>query len=144
MATLADVNAQGVIGSRPAPAIAGRTYYSTDTGQIWYDTGTSWVNVSPAATAGLVAAIQDSAYVYAPDTGAANAYLMALSVAPTLVAGSQVLFMALHANTGASTLAVNGGAAVAIKKQGTVALAGGEIAAGQMIRLTYDGTNFQM
>ncbi len=90
------------------------------------------------------AQLQQSAAIYAADTGAANAYVVAFSPAPTLAAGSRVLFKALHANTAASTLAVNGGAAKAITKSGTTALAGGEIAAGQIMQVVYDGTQFQI
>jgi hypothetical protein len=42
-------------------------------------------------------------------------------------------------------MAVNGGSPIAIYKQGgMVALAAGDIVSGQMVRLGYDGTNFQM
>lgn len=89
-------------------------------------------------------AIQQEKYVYAADTGAANAYAVTLSPVPTIVAGSEVVFKAANANTGASTLAVNGGTATAITKNGTTALASGDIAAGQIITAKYDGTQWQM
>jgi hypothetical protein len=89
-------------------------------------------------------AIQQQSYLYAADTGAANAYAVSLSPAPTLAAGSCVVFKATNANTGASTLAVNGGTATPIKKNGSTALASGDIAAGQIAVVVYDGTNFQL
>ena len=52
--------------------------------------------------------------------------------------------MAGAAQAARCQVAVNDGAAVPITKQGTVALAGGEIAAGQIIRAIYDGVNFQI
>jgi hypothetical protein len=56
-----------------------------------------------------------------------------------------VSFLAANTNTAASTLAVNGGTAIAIKKWGgAAALTGGEIVAGQLVRVVFDGTNFQM
>jgi hypothetical protein len=88
--------------------------------------------------------IQQQAYTYASDSGTANAYAVTLSPAPTIVAGSVVVFKATNANTGASTLAVNGGTATAIKKNGSTALASGDIAAGQVVEVVYDGTNFQI
>lgn len=88
--------------------------------------------------------VQQEKYTYGPDTGAANAYAVALSPVPTLVAGSVVVFKSLNANTGASTLAVNGGSAKAIKKNVSSALASGDILAGQIVVVVYDGTNFQM
>jgi hypothetical protein len=88
--------------------------------------------------------IQQQAFTYAADTVAANACAVSLSPSPSLTAGSIVVFKATNANTGASTLAVNGGSAIAIKKQGTTALSAGDIAAGQIVAVGYDGTNFQL
>lgn len=48
-----------------------------------------------------------------------------------------------NANTGASTININGLGAIAIKKSVTTALAAGDILAGGIYDLTYDGTNFQ-
>lgn len=97
--------------------------------------------VTPLAS---TASVQQSSALFAVDTGSANAYAVALSPAPTLVAGSAVLFKAVHANTGASTLAVNGGSAIAIVKAGATPLAGAEISAGQIALVIYDGTSFQL
>jgi hypothetical protein len=89
--------------------------------------------------------IQQEAYTYAADTGTANAYAVAYTPAPTLVAGSAGSFKAANACTGASTLAVNGGTPIAIKKNGnSTALASGDIAANQIIDWTYDGTVIQI
>jgi hypothetical protein len=97
-----------------------------------------------AAKASITGVQQDS-YGYAVDTGAANAYAVSLSPTPTLVAGSTGAFLAAHTNTEASTLAVNGGSAIAIKKNGnSTALAAGDITANQIIRWVYDGTVFQI
>ena len=93
----------------------------------------------------IIAQAQQNSFLWGgEDTGAANAYVTSLSPNPTIIAGSGLYFIAAHANTGASTIAVNGGSATAIKKQGTAALAGGEISAGQIIHLIFDGTNYQM
>lgn len=90
------------------------------------------------------AGVQQQSYTYAADTGAANAYAVSLTPAPTIGAGSVVVFKAANANTGASTLAVNGGSATPIKKEGSVALIAGDIAAGQIVCVVNDGTNWQM
>jgi hypothetical protein len=82
--------------------------------------------------------------VYAADTGAANAYAITYSPAPTVAAGSRFLFKALHTNTGASTLAVNGAATVPITDSVNAALIGGEILAGQLCLVVYDGTQYQL
>ncbi|QNI34543.1 hypothetical protein H7849_11970 [Alloacidobacterium dinghuense] len=81
---------------------------------------------------------------YFADSGSANAYAVTISPAPSLVAGFGFQMKAAHANTGASTVSINGGTAINITKAGTTALTGGEIAAGQIIELAYDGTEFQI
>lgn len=91
-----------------------------------------------------ISSVQQDAYIYAPDTGSADAYAVSISPAPTLVAGSRIIFKAANSNTGASTLAVNGGSPIAIKKNGVGDLAAGDISAGQMVSVIYDGTNFQI
>lgn len=103
--------------------------------------GTGAFSKPPDATQ---AGVQDQSYIYAADTGAANAYAVTLSPAPMLVAGSIVVFKATNGNTGASTLAVNGGSAIAIKKSVAADLSSGDIAAGQIVSVVYDGTNFQL
>jgi hypothetical protein len=144
VAILSAVMVHGTYSSLPTFGVAGRTFYATDTAQIFYDNGSAWVNVSPGLTAASISAIQQQAFTYGADFGVANGYEVNLTPAPTVVAGSVVIFKAANANTGASTLSVNSASAVAIKKQGTVALAGGEIAAGQIVRVTFDGTYFQL
>lgn len=97
-----------------------------------------------ADTKATKAAVQQESYNYAADTGSANTYAISLSPTPSLVAGSRVIFKAANANSGASTLNVNSGGAVAIKKNGSSALAAGDIVANQIVSLIYDGTNWQM
>lgn len=77
------------------------------------------------------------------DTGTANAYAVAIA-GISLFTGLEFNFKAVHANTGASTLALNGGSAKAITKNGTTALSGSEISANQIVKVVYDGTEFQL
>jgi hypothetical protein len=90
--------------------------------------------------------LQNKAETYASSTGSANAYVLTLSPVPTaLVAGQEFEFKANFANTGAATLNVNSLGAIAIKKvDGATALVSGDIANGQIVKVKYDGTNFQM
>lgn len=37
----------GVLSARPAASIMGRQYYATDNGNLYFDTGTGWLNVGP-------------------------------------------------------------------------------------------------
>lgn len=76
---------------------------------------------------------------YAADNGAANAYAIALTPPITAhIPGLPIYFKAANANTGASTLSVNGLAAVAIKRSSGAALSGGEIQAGEIVGVVYN------
>lgn len=130
-----DSGSGGTSGAVPAPAAG-----DAAAGKFLKADGTWQVAAIPAE-------IQEESFVYAADTGAANAYAVTLSPAPTLVAGSLVVVKIANANTGASTLAVNGGAATSIVKESSgslVALTGGELNAGQIVFFVYDGTHFQI
>lgn len=83
---------------------------------------------------------------YAADTGAANAYVITLP-GPALtghIPGLPIFWKAANANTGASTINVNGLGAVALRKWGGSPLATGDIAAGQINVMFYDGTYYQI
>jgi len=82
---------------------------------------------------------------YATDTGVANAYVIALNPAPVFYEiGKIYKFKATNANTGASTFAIGALTATAIRKNVSVALVAGDIPAGGIIPVVYDGTNFQL
>lgn len=93
--------------------------------------------------------VQQQNYVYAgQDTGTANTYVITFAAGQpqpsSYKAGMRVVFKALNANTGASTINVNGLGAVAIRRATGVALSAADINSGQIVELTYDGTVFQM
>lgn len=83
---------------------------------------------------------------YKADTGSANAYVITPVPAITAYTVGQVFsFKATNANTTTSTLNVNGLGVKTINKQGgATALASGDIAAGMIVQVEYDGTNFVM
>jgi hypothetical protein len=58
--------------------------------------------------------------------------------------GMRLRVLFTNANTGASTINVNGFGAIAIKKNVSLPLIIGDILAGGIYDLTYDGTNFQI
>ena len=100
-----------------------------------------------ALEAAIVVAIQSQAYVFAVDTGVANAYVAAISPVPLTTVGTRIYVKCIHANTAASTLVLTGwqgSAAKAITKNGTTALAGAEISANQIAQLVWDGTEWQL
>ena len=74
-----------------------------------------------------------------------DTYTATINPAITAYANTQRFFINFtNANTGASTLNLNSLGAKSIKKQGSTALALGDITAGQIMCLAYDGTNFQI
>jgi hypothetical protein len=91
-----------------------------------------------------VAQAQEQNYNYGVDTGAVNAYLIALTpaigTAPT--AGMPIRMVALNTNTGASTLNAGWGA-VAIKRRDGSALIGNEILANVFTELFWNGAVFE-
>lgn len=91
--------------------------------------------------AGILSAIQQGAMTYTADTGAANAYVASFVPAlPTLVDGMRVTFKAKTANSGASTLAVNGGSAYPLYSHANQALQGGEIVANGLVEAEWNST----
>jgi hypothetical protein len=86
-----------------------------------------------------------AAGIYAADAGASDAYAITPTPAPSsYVAGMVFNFKANTANTGAATLNVNGLGAKTIKKNVSADLDTGDISAGQIVTVVYDGTNFQL
>jgi hypothetical protein len=76
-------------------------------------------------------------------TGSANVHALTLSSAPTLVRGLTVTFTAGYSNTGAITLDVNSTGVITVKKgAGRDDLAAGDILAGGIYTVYYDGTNY--
>lgn len=83
---------------------------------------------------------------YIVDTGAVNTYAVTLAagITFTLSAGLQFQIKIANTNSGASTLAINGGAAKSIKWQDGSALAAGALVSGGIYSMMYDGTNYQL
>lgn len=105
---------------------------------VQYD-GTQWQMVSARSMPSTL---------YAVDGGVANAYAVNLtqievsSYAQLL--GQEIIFKAGAANTGASTLNVNGLGAQPITKQGATALSASDIQTGGLVSVAWDGAGFQM
>jgi hypothetical protein len=88
-------------------------------------------------------------FTYGVGAGVANAYTLTLTPASPGVnqayrTGVSYVFVGSIVNTGASTLSVDGLAVKAITKFGTVPLVAGDIRAGQVCVVVYDGTRFQL
>jgi hypothetical protein len=82
---------------------------------------------------------------YAADAGSTDAYAVTLVPSPaTYSTGMVICFKANTANTGAATLNVNSLGAKNILKHHDQTLADGDIEAGQLVTVRYDGTQWQM
>lgn len=85
-------------------------------------------------------------HTYAADAGANDTYTITLPNfdLPAYITGMEIAFKANTVNTGAATLNVNSLGAKSITKNGTLALGSGDIPAGAIVTLRYDGTQFQL
>ena len=89
--------------------------------------------------------LADYAHHYYADEGSTDAYAIAPDPAITDYAAGQVFnVLCPTANTGAASLNVNAKGAVSIKKNVSEDLETGDIPAGAVITVVYDGTNFQL
>jgi len=118
-------------------ATSAQTLAGTDTGE----TGAPTVS----APSHVAAAVQNSSFNFFADAQANDTYV--ITPAPAISAyatGQRFIFTANTANTGACTLNVNGKGAKDIVKGYSTALVTGDIAAGQVVEVVYDGTNMVM
>ena len=103
---------------------------------------TGTVAAADVAAGGLTAG--DAAagtWFHATATGSSNAYVLDLNPnAETPANGTLIRMRANHTNTGAATLALDGGTAYGIKKLYDQALVAGDIRSGQECILAYDAT----
>jgi hypothetical protein len=77
--------------------------------------------------------------------GTANALTIFVSGPPTAYAeGQRFVFVVASNNTGAATLAVNGLSANSIRRPDGSTLAAGDLVAGTLVAVTYDGTDFRL
>ena len=89
--------------------------------------------------------LQKGNYVTLSGVTGTNAITATSSPAITSYTTNQTFrFIAAGTNTGAVTISINGLAAIAVTKQGSTALSAGDIVAGQVMQITYDGTRFQL
>lgn len=89
--------------------------------------------------------LQLSTEVYGASSTGNDTYTITMTPTVTsLTTGNHFFFKADVANTGACTLKLDSLPSVTIKKNGTADLGDGDIKAGQIVHVIYDGTNFQL
>lgn len=152
--------ADGTSDPGPSDILTGRLY------DIWYDGGNFRLAPTTAAAVGALGDTGTNGVLYRSEPGAASAAtadqmsgpFFCLDTASTAGAyacnltpaigqyniGTTYWFRAGTANSGAATANFNSLGAKPIKKRSNVDPVSGDIAAGQWVMLTYDGTNMQM
>lgn len=87
--------------------------------------------------------IQNSSFIYSITSGSANNYILSVSPAVTsYIAGLKVTPLIHLANTGASTININGVGAVSILTNSGASLFSGDLRVGQEAELFYNGSAF--
>jgi hypothetical protein len=130
-------NASATVAGKVEMATSAESKAGTDTG----GTGAKTV----VAPSDIASNVQNSVYSFAADAEASDTYVITLTPAISAYAtGQRFIFTANTANTGAATLNVNAIGAKAIVKGDSTALVTGDIAAGQVVEVVYDGTNMVM
>jgi len=111
--------------------------------QLKYWDGSQWVVVSPSK-AEFDAHLADTVHVpYVVASGSANTYNVNLDPAPTAYTEGMALAVKINVeNTGVSTINVNNLGAKAIKKPNGNDVVAGNLKAGSIYTLRYNGTNF--
>lgn len=80
---------------------------------------------------------------YVPGVAGTNTLTGAVAYTVAYTAGKTFSFIVPNTNTGAVTININSLGAQSIVKNGTTALAAGDLVAGEICVIEYDGTNFQ-
>lgn len=120
--------------------------------EIWLNSGVTYKFVLKTSTGVLIGtydnipAIDDPTVFNNLITVTGTNTLIGTSTPPytAYVAGMTISFVAANTNTGAVTIDVDGLGAKNIYTGSAAPLSGGELVAGRMIQLEYDGTRFQL
>lgn len=122
-------------------------------GEIWYNTTTGRIHIGDGITqGGIIHALGDDLatqkFSFATVGGTGNAItLTTLGVVDALAAGIGIEFICGATNSGAVTAALDGLTPKAIMKQtssGLSVLAAGDLVLGQIYRIVYDNTQYQL
>ena len=132
------VNA-GTANQLPTAGLQGRHFFATDSNTLWLDNGNTQVPIP----VGYYAPGQLQAIAQGVNTTAAT-----INVTPALTSYEQILNTPItvqftSANTGPVTININNLGVVNVVKNLNTPLITGDIAAGGIVSLVYDGTNFQ-
>jgi hypothetical protein len=120
---------------------------SVDQGTV--NAETTWkqtaINVTLGTTNITWSAFLSTSAIYTATAAGTNTYTATTSPAISAYSNWQEFVIKFtNSNTGVATLNLNSLGAKAIKKNGSTALSSGDISAGQIFIIVYDGTNFQL
>lgn len=91
------------------------------------------------------AQVQDGVFTYLTSVAGTNTLTATASILMSAYVEGQVFyFLAPNTNTGAVTININSIGAKSLVKEGSIALVNGDIIAGSIVTIIYDGTNFQL
>ncbi len=111
--------------------------------EFGYD-GTNMQLLNPASSPSQLQ-VQAGTILYAASTSAANTYTATLSPSPsTIPTGMQIRINFTNANTSSATLNINGLGAKSILREDGSALVAGDINAGTIVDLEYNGTHWRL
>lgn len=85
--------------------------------------------------------LKAGAHIGATDSGVADAYVLNNGGSATLVDLQMIVFIPDNTNTGASTIALNGGSAYSVVRNDGAAVQAGDLIAGVPLALIYDLSN---
>jgi hypothetical protein len=121
--------------------------------EIWLEVGVQYkfiLKTSADVTIGTydnLPAINDPYSINSLLSNVTGTNTIAATATPTLTAyaaGQTYSFVAANSNTAAATLSIDGLTAKSITKNGSAALSAGDIQAGKLTWVEYDGTTFQL
>jgi hypothetical protein len=146
-ATIESAKYNGVLSDASSEITASlpRSGVAAMTGPL--DMGSNKITDLDAATlrtdAAQLVQVQNGSILYAGTASGTDTYTASLTPASlALVAGQTVRAIFTNANTGAATFNLNALGATSIVKDVSTALAAGDISAGELCELVYDGTNW--
>lgn len=121
--------------------------------EIWLVTGSLYKFILKTSTDVLIGtydgvpSINDPFGIYSQLGSVSGTNSITATATPTITSyasGATYSFIAANTNTGATTISIDGLAAKSITKNGSVALTAGDIQAGKMMLIEYDGSVFQL
>lgn len=132
--TIGDALIMSQVSSPVSSPTSTTKFYAKSDGRLYY---------FPSGGAETLVGAGAGGIIYAADTGTANAYVITPTNAATgYVAGDTYAFLAANDNTGASTLNVSSLGAKNILGVAGSAILPSAIRSGQIVIVTYDGTEF--